>query len=159
MRAAGATLAHVVVRGANAAAAAGAHVAPDAVARQVLARRGIFGLDLLPVALELFRHQLGEARQRALAHLGAGNADDDIVVGLDEDPGADLVALGAELSQRAAQAGHVEAQGKPTTGGRAGDQEIAARDVFASCCCCCRHDASPQALLPLMDAALVLPAA
>ena len=25
--------------------------------------------------------------------------------------------------------------------------------------CCCRHGASPQALLPLMDAALVLPAA
>ena len=72
----GAALAHVLLRLADAAAAAGGEVAPDAVARQVLARRGVLGADLGPVAVQLLGHQLRQPGQRALAHLGARDADD-----------------------------------------------------------------------------------
>ena len=75
---------------ADAAAAAGREIAPDALARDALAGRRIFGRDLRPVAFELFGDELGEAGERALAHLGARDADDDGVVGLDHDPGVDF---------------------------------------------------------------------
>src|SRR5207237_1274364 len=67
-------LAHIVLRGADAAAATGAEVAPYAVARDVLSWRRIFGRDLRPIAFELFGDELREAGERALAHLGAGDA-------------------------------------------------------------------------------------
>ena len=49
--------------------AARRHVAPDAVARHFLARRGISSY-LLPIALELFGYELA-IRSACLAHLGA----------------------------------------------------------------------------------------
>ena len=121
---------------------------------------GILGLDLLPVALELLAHQLGEAGQRALAHLRAGDADDDVVVGLDEDPGADLVAFGAEhvLRQRVAEPGHVEAQRQAAAGGRAGDQELAAGD-FRLRLLSSSWRVSSALVAGRMEAARVLPAA
>ena len=65
--------------------------APQARLRATFcAGRRIFGRDLRPVALQLFGDELGEAGQRALAHFGAGDADDDGVVGPDHDPDADL---------------------------------------------------------------------
>ena len=47
-----------------------------------------------PVALELLGDELGEAGQRALAHLGAGDADHHLVVGMDHHPGVELLHLG-----------------------------------------------------------------
>jgi hypothetical protein len=100
----GTALADVLLRLADAAAAAGGEVAPDALACQVLARRRVLGRDPGPVALQLFGHQLGQAGQRALAHLRARDADDHAVVRLHHHPGVHLgrgawarsVALGTE---------------------------------------------------------------
>ena len=85
-----AALAHIILRCADAAAAAGREIAPHALARHALARRRIFGGDLRPVAFELFGDQLGQPGQRALAHFRARDPDDDGVVGLDHDPGVDF---------------------------------------------------------------------
>ena len=152
-----AALAHVVLGAANAAAAARRHVAPDAVARQVLARRRHLGLDLLPVALELFGHQLGQPGQRALAHLRARDADDDIVVRADEHPGADLVAVRAQhlLRQRAAEPRQMQAERQTAAGGRTGDEHLASRDLGGLRRFRC-HDASPVVLLPARAAACAL---
>ncbi len=86
-----AALAHVLVRIANAAASARRVVAPHAIAREVLARRRVFGPHLRPVALELLGDELREARQRPLPHLGARDANHDDVVGLHDDPRVDLL--------------------------------------------------------------------
>src|SRR5262249_37776552 len=85
-----AALADIFMRGADAAAAAGRHVAPYPLARQIRAGRREFGLDLRPVALKLLGHELGETGLGALAHFRAGDADDDGVVGPDHHPGVDL---------------------------------------------------------------------
>src|SRR5439155_16376184 len=82
--------ADVVLRGTDAAAAAGRHLAPDALAREVLARRDRLGRDLLPVALELFGDELGETGARALPHLRARDANHAGVIGLDDHPGVDF---------------------------------------------------------------------
>src|SRR5262249_34539802 len=86
----GAALTHVFMRHSDAAAAAGRHVSPHALAGDVLARRGIFGRDLRPVAFELLGDQLGEPGERALTHLGAGDANDHRVVRTDHHPGVHL---------------------------------------------------------------------
>ncbi|MET3323489.1 hypothetical protein ABIF54_000742 [Bradyrhizobium japonicum] len=86
----GAALADIVLRRADAAAATGREIAPDALAGDALAGCRIFGRDLRPVAFEFLGDELGEAGERALAHLGAGDADHDGVVGPDHDPGADF---------------------------------------------------------------------
>jgi hypothetical protein len=86
----GAGAPQIVLRGRDGAAGAGRHVAPGAVAAEVLARRHELGLHLAPVAFELFGDQHGQCGEGALAHLGAGDADDHGVVGLDHDPGGDL---------------------------------------------------------------------
>ena len=154
-----ATLAHILVRRANAAAAAGRHVAPDAVAGEVLARRRILPLHLFPVALELLADELGKAGERALAHLRAGDANDHVLVGLDDNPGADLAAFRAQhvLRQRIAKPGHIDAQSQTAAGGRAGHQELAPRELRVRCCSC--HGTPPQPLLPAAEAARVPPAA
>src|SRR2546423_810475 len=82
-----ATLAHILVRGADAAAAAGRHVAPHPLAREVRACRRKLGPDLRPVALQLLGHELGKPSLGALAHLGTGDANDHAVVGPDHHPG------------------------------------------------------------------------
>ncbi len=87
---AGARLAHVVLRRAHALAAAGRHRAPDPVAPDVLVGRGELGAHLGPVAVELLGDELRERRIGALPHLGAGDANDDAVVGMDDDPGVDF---------------------------------------------------------------------
>ncbi|MGY3465799.1 hypothetical protein ACVW0I_002670 [Bradyrhizobium sp. LM6.11] len=105
----GAALADVVLRRADAAAAAGREIAPDALAGDALAGRRIFGRDFRPVAFELLGDELGEAGERALAHLGAGDADDDGVVGPDHDPGADLGRAVGRADHGGAAEGDVEA--------------------------------------------------
>ena len=81
-----------------------------ACARDVLAGCRIFGRDLRPVALQFLGDKLGEAGQRALAHFGAGDADDHGVVGPDHDPDADL---------RRAVCGADHLAGRPRSRGRA----------------------------------------
>ena len=85
-----AAFAHVILRLTNATAAAGAEAAPRAFARQALAGGRVFGSNLCPVAFEFLSEQLREPRQRALAHLGAGDANDDSVIWFYNDPGIDF---------------------------------------------------------------------
>ena len=61
------------------------------------------------------------------------------------------------LRQRVAEPGHIDAQRQAAAGGCAGDQEIAAGEFVLRCCS--RHGTPPQALLPVAEAARVLPAA
>src|SRR6185295_1421974 len=102
----------VILRGADAARAARAHLAPGALAREVAARADAFGRDLLPVAFELFGDELGETRDRALAHLGTGNADHAGIVGLDRDPDVDLAR--AILGRDLGDAGHIQTEHEAT---------------------------------------------
>src|SRR5262249_57869940 len=88
-----ATLADILLRPTNAAAAARGHVSPNAIARQVLAGRWVFDFYLLPVAVELLGHQLSKPCRCALAHFRSGNADHDRIVGPDEHPRTYLVAF------------------------------------------------------------------
>ena len=116
--------ADVILRIADAAAAGGLVIAPDAVALQVLAGRRIFRRHLRPVAFELLGHELGEAGEGALSHLDAGDADHHGVVRLDHDPGVDLGRRfrggGGARSER-----DVEAEGKAAHGGRRAGEEAA----------------------------------
>jgi hypothetical protein len=86
----GAGLAYILVRFADGAASGRKLTTPHTVACEVLPGSRKFGRDLQPVAFQLLGHELGEARHRALPHLGAGDADHDAVVRLDHDPGRDL---------------------------------------------------------------------
>src|SRR5262249_12332804 len=108
-------------------AAGGEEVTPHALAGDVLARRRKLVGDLRPVALELLGDHLGEAGQRALSHLGAGNADDDGLVGLHEHPGVDLGAGVGGLGIAERQA---ESKREPATSGSGADQERAAVDLW-----------------------------
>ena len=87
-----AATAHIVLRAADAAAAAGRHVAPDAFTRKVGAGSDLLGGHLLPVAFELLGDQLRKPGESALAHLRARDPDHAGVVGLDHDPDIDLGA-------------------------------------------------------------------
>jgi len=71
----GAALADVLLAAAQAAAAAGGEISPDPFPGQVFAGGRKFPGDLVPVTLKFLGHQLGEAREGALPHLGAGDAD------------------------------------------------------------------------------------
>src|SRR5262249_14488457 len=71
----GAAAANIVLRGADTAAAAGRHLAPDALAGEVLPGRDLFRLYFVPIAFELFGDELDEARDRALSHLRARDTD------------------------------------------------------------------------------------
>ena len=123
-----ATHAHIFMRFANAAAAAGRKIAPDAVAREVLGRRRIFGGDLGPVAVQLFGDELRQAGQRSLPHLGTGDTDHDRVIRLDHHPGIDLGRHLAFLGERRLDERHVEAEGQAAGRGGYADDEVAARD-------------------------------
>ena len=142
----GAAFADILVALADAAAATGREVLPDAVAPEVFARRRVFGGDLAPVAVQFLGHELGEARQGALAHFRAGDADDHLVVGLDHDPGVEFLGLGG-LCRTVAE-GNAEAQGEAAgNGGGAGDKAPATERRTTKRGLMDRHDASsPQAL-------------
>ena len=127
----GAALADVVLRFADAAAATGGEVAPDAVARQVLAGRRLFGADLGPVAFQFLGHQLCQPGERALPHLGAHDADHHAVVGQHTHPGVDFRRRCGALGCRLAGQGNMEADHQAACGGGAAAQEAAARDVDA----------------------------
>ena len=117
-------LTHVILRAAYAPAAAGGHVAPDALAGQVLAGRDHLYFDARPIAVELFGNQLGQAGVGALAHFSAGHADDAGFVGLHHHPGIDLGGVAARTlgggrkvkAQRQAGAGSGTGQHKGAAG-------------------------------------------
>src|SRR5258708_34081030 len=113
------------MRGADAAAAAGRHVAPRALARKVAAGRREFGRDLRPVALQFLGHELGEAGFGALAHFGAGDTNHDGVIRADDHPGIDFrrPVLGAHDGGAER---NLEADGKPATGSSGTDDKGAA---------------------------------
>src|SRR6185503_7280280 len=122
----------IVLRGADAATAARAHVAPGALARKIGAGGDLLGRHLLPIALELLGDELGEAGNRALAHLGTRNADHAGVVGLDGDPYVELGAVrgGTALRHcRAEPRWQVEPERESPSGGGGTDDEFAARKL------------------------------
>ena len=92
-----------------------------------LARRWILIFDFLPVAFQLLGDQLGEARDGALAHFRADNADQAGVIGFDHHPGIDLGAAvghvrpggGRWLSGLLGADWHMKAECKPAGGTRA----------------------------------------
>ena len=140
-----AATADIVLRAADAAAAAGRHVAPDAFAGEVAAGGDPIDRDLLPIAFELFGHELGEAGERALAHLRAGDPDHAGVVGLDHDPGIDLGALGALRGGRLDAERHVETERQSAAGGGCGaDDEVAARKLCGVAADGLCHGVTPQ---------------
>src|SRR5205085_11538787 len=116
-----AALAHVLVRLADAAAAAGGEVTPGALALNALAGRRVFDFDFRPVALELLGDELREAGDRALYHFGANDADVDAVVGADGDPDADLGR--AVLRARDARAAERQAKSERETTGDGGGRD------------------------------------
>src|SRR6516162_3454642 len=105
-------LADVLLRATNAATAARRHVSPDATARQILSRGRVFGFHLLPVTLELFGDKLSKTSQGPLTHFRPRNADDDLIVRLDEHPRTHLIAFGAErvLRHSIADVGQAQTQ-------------------------------------------------
>src|SRR5262249_16805224 len=64
-------LADILVRLADAPAAAGRKIPPDALAREIFAGGREFSRDLGPVAFQLLGNELREAGQRPLTHLRA----------------------------------------------------------------------------------------
>ncbi len=100
----GAAFAHVVVGAANAPAAAGGEAFPYLAPGQVGARRGVFGGHAGPVTVQFLGHQLGQARQGALAHFRTRDADHHGLVRPHHDPGGDLVHLPGPGQGRAAAA-------------------------------------------------------
>src|SRR5262245_43655899 len=118
-----AAFAHVFVRRADAAAATGREIPPHALARDALAGRGIFGGDLRPVAFEFLGDELGEPSERALTHLGAGDANDHRVVRADHHPGVDLRRTVLRANDLRAAERKVEAERQPAAhGGSAHDE-------------------------------------
>src|SRR5215472_2478453 len=126
----GAAAANVVLRGPDTAAAAGRHLAPDALAGEVLPRRDLFRLYLVPIALELFGDELDEPRDRALSHLRARDTDHAGVVGFDENPRIDLGAFSGALRNGGTEARRqIESECEPTARGGGADDERPARKL------------------------------
>ncbi len=118
-----AALAHVILRRAHAQAAARDEIAPDAAARRALAGRRKFSRHLRPVAVEFLGDELGETGQRALAHFGAGDPNDDGFVRPDNDPGVDLRGF-----RGARRKWNDEAERKAAAERCAADDEVASAD-------------------------------
>src|SRR5262249_9616839 len=133
------------LRAADAAAAAGRHVAPRALVREVPTGRDPFGHDFLPIALELFGDELGEAGERPLPHLRTRDADHAGVVGPDDDPGIDLVAPGRALRGAFADAERqMESEREPAASGSGANDELAARKGHGFVAGCRVHGGPPR---------------
>ena len=122
MRAAAPPLRTNSLRLADAAAAGGEEVAPDALARDVLARRRKFIGDFRPVALQFLGSELAQTGQGALPHFGAGDTDHDAFIRLDHHPGIDFGA--GDL--RRCLIGERNMKAERQAGGGRSDQEGAA---------------------------------
>ena len=138
----GAALADIVLGGADAAAAAGREIAPGALARHALAGRGKFGHDLGPVAFQFLGDELGEAGERALAHLRARDADHHGVVGPDHDPGVDFGRAVGGADDRGSAKGKIEAEREPGADRGGADDEGTAVELGSNVLV---HGLPPQA--------------
>ena len=140
--------ADVVLRRADTAAAAGPHLAPGALARKIGAGGDLLGRHLLPVALELLGDELGEAGDRALAHLRTRDADHAGIVGFDGDPYIDFGAVsgGALRHCRAEAQRQVESQCESPACGGGADDEFAARKLRGFIADDLVHGGPPQVL-------------
>ena len=127
----GPAAADIILRGADAAAAAGSHLAPGALAGEVGAGGDLLGGHLAPIAFELLGDELGEAGERALAHLRARDADHAGVVGPDRHPDIDFRAgVAGALRDGFAEAGRqVETEREAAAGRGGADDERAARQL------------------------------
>ena len=133
----GAATTHIIMRGADTAAARGRHITPGAFARQILAGGDLLGLDLFPVAFEFLGHQLSQTGQRALAHLGPGNANHAAVIRLDDDPDIDFGCGGAAFCRCISDTeGQAESQNQTAACGGAAHQKFTTRNFrqFAGNC-------------------------
>jgi hypothetical protein len=83
-------LTQVFVRFPNATATTGGHVFPNLVPPHVFVDIGVLGANFGPIALQFFGHQHGQARHGALTQFGASDANDDAVIGLNDDPMRDF---------------------------------------------------------------------
>jgi len=63
--------AHIFMRLADTAAAAGGKIAPRALARDTLTGSRVFVVDFRPIALKLFGNELSKTGERALPHFRA----------------------------------------------------------------------------------------
>ena len=105
----GTRFAQILLRVADGAAAHGGHVAIRSLGAQVFVCGGIFDAHFFPVGFQLVGHQHGGRGAAALAHFGAGIANDHRIVGLYFNPGIELggfsrVAVGGpEKTQRHAR--------------------------------------------------------
>ena len=123
-----AALAHIVLRATDALAAAGGKTTPRALARNTLAGGGVFGGDLGPVTFKLFGHELCQTGQGALPHLGACDAYDHLVIGLNHHPGVHLGRRGTHsLRLGFSQEWHVKTHHQGPGNRRGAPNELAAR--------------------------------
>src|SRR5262249_22404213 len=126
----GATATDIILRDADTAASAGRHLTPNALAGEVLPRRDLFRLYFVPIALAFFGDELDEARDRALSHLRARDADHAGVVGFDENPRIDLSAFVGALRHGGTEAPwQIESESESTACGGGGYNERAARKL------------------------------
>src|SRR5882672_7687074 len=141
----GSALAHILVRLADAAAAARGELAPGALARDALAGRRVLDHDLVPVAIELLGHELGEAGERALAHFGADHADGSGVVRADHHPDGDFGRAVGRAHDGGTEGRKAQAQREAATNGGAADEEGTTRKFRHGC-----HGRLPHAALAAM---------
>src|SRR5207245_3094261 len=93
--------------------------------------RGKFPYDLVPVALELLDYELGETGERALAHFGTCDAQDDRVVKADHHPGGDFGCnFGGGNFGNAAE--RIDPDRKSAADRSTGNHECTARDVVGA---------------------------
>ena len=71
------------------------------------------GADLVPIAVEFFRDQHGEAGHRALPHLVMGDANGHGIVGSDRDPAVDVGDGGAACARADLAKGMAKPSAKP----------------------------------------------
>ena len=143
---------NIVLRRADPAAAAGAHLAPGALAREIATRRDAFGRHFIPVALQFLGHKLCKARKRALPHLRTCDADHAGIVGLDRNPDVDFGRRALRLHRADAER-HVQSEGQTAArNGSRADDELAAREFRALCKDHIFHGYPPEALRPVVPA-------
>ena len=97
-------------------------------------RRGVFRRHLAPIAFQLLGDQLRQRGHGALPHLGARDAHDHDIIGLDHDPGRDFGRGGARSTLHlSASLGHADSQGEAAGRGGAGDDEAATGKLRHMC--------------------------
>ena len=121
-----ATLSHVFIGFADAAAAGGAEIAPYTIAGEVLAGGGVLRGDLRPVAVEFLGDELGETGHRTLAHFRARDADHDRVIRADYDPCVDFGQVIGGARDIGSAEWKLQAKREPATCGSGGDKKGAA---------------------------------